>query len=543
LGLGNKDAAIDYFERGVTVAEGDSKTSLALATGFIAANENRRAIELLSALPRDSKNRIQETTLLLAAYLRDGQDLAALEAGEQLLLDRPEDPDAYATVGVLKQSLQDDIGARANLERALALDPVNIAAKYSLSHLEAAAGNLQRANQLLGEVLDASPAHAPALASLSTTLIAEQRFDELRQRIDAAVRTDTDSLLARLILVRLELSDDNSDAAIQVIADAKEVFPDDPRLFHAEALAMMQNGQIEGALSSIRRAVNADEQNAAFQFDLAVIGLRSGELETAESAINNYRLQFPDDYRGLVTQSTVYDRLGNTAAARQNISEFIERNPDNQAVTVLAGDVEMLAGNFALAVDYYETAAESIWNRDVAGRLAQSRALAGRDDFAEPLERWLDSNPEDAEMRRFYGQILQSEGDTQSAMSQYELALRENGDDPIALNNLAWQYALDGNVEAVRFAERAHELAPDNGSITDTLGWILFQQGNIDRALPIIEQAASQSPQNLEIQFHLAAVYAEVGKKTEARDIIERLLGSDQPFPSRPDAASLIKSL
>ena len=111
------------------------------------------------------------------------------------------------------------------------------------------------------------------------------------------------------------------------------------------------------------------------------------------------------------------------------------------------------------------------------------------------------------------------------------------------LNNLAWHYATLGREEAVELARRAHELAPDNGSITDTYGWILFQRGDVEAALPLLEKAAEQSPNNPEIKFHLAAAYVRKGNEAKASEVIAAALESDEPFPSRADAEELAKSL
>ena len=147
------------------------------------------------------------------------------------------------------------------------------------------------------------------------------------------------------------------------------------------------------------------------------------------------------------------------------------------------------------------------------------------------------------EMRRVYGQFLEAKGDQSAAVAEYEKLVAANQADPVALNNLAWQYAIAGNSEAVALAKKAHELAPESGSITDTYGWILYLQGEFDTALPLIEEASKQSPRNLEVQYHLAAVHSKVGNVAEANAIITSLLETDRSFPSRGKAEQLARSL
>ncbi len=54
--------------------------------------------------------------------------------------------------------------------------------------------------------------------------------------------------------------------------------------------------------------------------------------------------------------------------------------------------------------------------------------------------------------------------------------------------------------------------------VIDTLGWALFQNGQTERALQLLRDARLRQPGNPDIRYHLAAVLAHTGRKTEARD-------------------------
>jgi Flp pilus assembly protein TadD len=65
--------------------------------------------------------------------------------------------------------------------------------------------------------------------------------------------------------------------------------------------------------------------------------------------------------------------------------------------------------------------------------------------------------------------------------------------------------------------ERASQLAPDDSSITDSLAWAYFRNGDAQRALPLLERAAMAAPANGEIAEHLGDAYWMVGRRYEAR--------------------------
>ena len=144
-------------------------------------------------------------------------------------------------------------------------------------------------------------------------------------------------------------------------------------------------------------------------------------------------------------------------------------------------------------------------------------------------------------MRRIYAQLLEAQGNSQAAVLEYEQLVDRGSNDAIALNNLAWQYAEAGHDGAVELAQRAHEIQPDNGSITDTLGWILYREGNTRRALGILREARLQSPDDPEISFHLATVLAETGNASAASAILAELLSNNESFPSREKAEALAR--
>ena len=74
------------------------------------------------------------------------------------------------------------------------------------------------------------------------------------------------------------------------------------------------------------------------------------------------------------------------------------------------------------------------------------------------------------------------------------------------------------NVDAAEaMIRKASELAPDDGSITDSLGWALFKRGKVDDAISTLQQAAEKDPDQAEIQEHLGDALFKSGRHYEAR--------------------------
>ena len=130
-----------------------------------------------------------------------------------------------------------------------------------------------------------------------------------------------------------------------------------------------------------------------------------------------------------------------------------------------------------------------------------------------------------------------------AAAALFESVLKTNPDNAAVLNNLALAYQAQKDPRAVATAERALKLAPENAGVIDTLGWMLAQQGEVQRALPLLRKAVSLAPAATEPRYHLAFVLNQAGDKKAARQELDKLLADNKDFPQLDDAKSLLKTL
>ena len=63
----------------------------------------------------------------------------------------------------------------------------------------------------------------------------------------------------------------------------------------------------------------------------------------------------------------------------------------------------------------------------------------------------------------------------------------------------------------------ASALAPDDASITDSLGWALYKRGRLNEAIEVLSRAAKGDPTQAEIREHLGDALYKAGNRFEAR--------------------------
>ena len=92
-------------------------------------------------------------------------------------------------------------------------------------------------------------------------------------------------------------------------------------------------------------------------------------------------------------------------------------------------------------------------------------------------------------------------------------------------------------------ARRATELAPKQGEVLDTLGWVYFQKGMYSEATETLKEAATILPQHATIRFHLGMAHSKQGRKSDAAAELRRALLINPNFPEAGRARDLLATL
>jgi len=95
-----------------------------------------------------------------------------------------------------------------------------------------------------------------------------------------------------------------------------------------------------------------------------------------------------------------------------------------------------------------------------------------------------------------------------------------------ALNFIGYTYADRGiHLEkAEKLIEKAIELKPGNGYMTDSLGWVYFRQNRTELAITYLKKALDALPEDATIAEHLGDAYAKAGMIREAVEIYRQAL-------------------
>ncbi len=139
------------------------------------------------------------------------------------------------------------------------------------------------------------------------------------------------------------------------------------------------------------------------------------------------------------------------------------------------------------------------------------------------------------------GLLAQQAGDFAAAEADLRAVLALAPVHAQALNALGFFLAERGErlEEAQRLVERALELAPGTPAFLDSLGWVAFQRGAYEAALPPLREAFERRGDG-EIAAHLGETYWRLGRRNRAR---QAWLGGLEKDPEDPVLVETVRRL
>ncbi len=171
-------------------------------------------------------------------------------------------------------------------------------------------------------------------------------------------------------------------------------------------------------------------------------------------------------------------------------------------------------------------------------------ALRGQEQYAEAAESYdraialIDADAP-AYWFLYYSRGVTYEriGEWDKAEADFRKSLALSPDQPLVLNYLGYSLVEKNEKleEAQEMIEKAVAARPDDGFITDSLGWLLYRVGKYQEAVEPMERAVELVADDPIINDHLGDVYWAVGRKREARFQWRRALsfGPDEKDANR----------
>jgi putative PEP-CTERM system TPR-repeat lipoprotein len=242
--------------------------------------------------------------------------------------------------------------------------------------------------------------------------------------------------------------------------------------------------------------------------------------------------------------AAIYLATGRVAEALREAKQVQAQQPDQPFGFALEAEIEMAQKNWGNAERIYRGALKKFDVPLLTMRTHAVMEAAGKRAEAEQLaEGWIARHPKDATVISYLAERDLATKRYASATKRYLAALEKQPNNALLLNNLAVASNELKQPQALEYAERAHELAPENPAVMDTLGWILTQRGERERGLELLAQATDLAPNAHGIRLNFAKALIQAGRKGAARKELEVLAKLDNRLAVQKEAAALMASL
>jgi tetratricopeptide (TPR) repeat protein len=148
------------------------------------------------------------------------------------------------------------------------------------------------------------------------------------------------------------------------------------------------------------------------------------------------------------------------------------------------------------------------------------------DSARQRLTAIVTAEPKNVNALMTLGTLEGDAGNRDAAIATYREVLDVDSSNLYALNNLAYALAQDDTDAALKLAQKATEIAPNDPAVQDTIGWIYYRKGNYGTAVNYLKTAVAEEPTPRR-QFHLAMSYLKSGDQTLGQKMLQAALEKD----------------
>lgn len=362
-----------------------------------------------------------------AIQLHRAGRLAEAEDGYRALLaDHPDDAEVLHLLGLLRAQRGDVDAGLKLVTRAAELAPENAACRHTLGELYVNQGRLEEAAQAYEQARVLNPNLAAAYVGLGRVALLRGELDAAESHFRVALRADDNDVRALAGLGDVAMARGDSARALQRLAEAAELAPDNATTQITYAQALLDQGMLDFAEKALDNALATRPDFALARALRAEVHVRSGEITKALPILES--LLARGELEGMVRMG-----LGDIACAEGRFEEAVAQydealriEPGLVRAAVRRAETLARTGRVEQAVgDLRALAAVRGDDVKVHAALAQILAAASRHD--EALDVWAAAEarwPDNVDLRARHALALDRAGRTEAALAKADEAAR-----------------------------------------------------------------------------------------------------------------------
>jgi tetratricopeptide (TPR) repeat protein len=437
----------------------------------------------------------------IEAYVRSGKTALAYEKNELILKNDPKDPESRGLRATFMLDRGDINTAMSELQSVVTAKPNNWVARF----------NLGRAHFARGE------------------------YEQARQEFDAAIQLRPDYLPARLAQIQVSLIRGDTDAALHQADETSRIAPNSVEAKVMKAAALVRLQRFDEARALLTAILDKMPKQVDTLLELGVLDLNQKKVKDAEDLFHRAYEANPNNLRGLLGESRAYLLDGQPDKSVQLIVAEAQKKPANLDLQREVGNAQMAAGQYEQAIATWQSllakVSEPRLQSDIWTRIGQSYLRKGDiQQSINSLEKARQGQPTNTALTTNLGQLYEQVNKNDVARKYYEMSIKVDPNNALALNNLAYMISqTNGDLDqALTYATRAKQRLPDHAEINDTLGVIYIKKNLTDNAIDTFRTLVVKAPQNPTYHYHYAEALMQKGDRENAKKECQTAL-ADKP--------------
>jgi tetratricopeptide (TPR) repeat protein len=461
------------------------------------------AAELLKAMTKQAPDYLPAWCLLAQIAATNKKYDESLALLENVFSRDPDNPDARLVQAQNFMAKNESPKALENLDRLDKKYPNIAPIRYQLARAYLLNNNPSQAMSILTQTVAANPNYLEAVLLLADLNLRTGNAQAVVTSMVDLLKKQPDSFPAQVFLADGYRSLGRLDDAAAIFRERIKVSPQDPQPYLLLGITLRQQNKIDEARRAFEKALELAPENPLIADQLVDLDILVKDFPSAMRKVEERLSKNAQSAIAHFMQGKVYVAQGKMDLAEAALQKTVELDP-----------------NFARAYDLL------ISTYMASNKLPQALTQ---------LQTLLAKTPDNAPALMLSALIYEKLGDFSKARDAYEKLLSSQPDFTAALNNLAYLYAERFNQldKANELARKVRAAQPSDPSVADTLGWILYRQGDYQQALTLLQESAGKLPDNPEVQFHLGMASYMMGQTDVARTAFQKAATAPADFPGK----------
>ena len=465
-----------------------------LAVVYLLSKKRDKALSVLTTILETTPNDTDSLLLLVRIRLSERKAREAEALLETIIDTDPMREEAYYRLGLLQSSTGRRDRALNTYLKLLKAYPYAYAGYYYAASIYKERGDLHEAIPLLEKSLTIAPEFTEARLELADIYTHQQKFEDARAEYKRILTQTPDNLPAQFGMALLHHRAKETDETKKILHDITPLKKPWAEIYELISRLYIDRKKYSEAHTLLTGIMGPYEAESEFNY---ILGFVCEKLDDSTEAIHCFKKIRPDsDYyeRAILFVGAQLWEQGHQKKAVLTLENALEKRPESL-------DILSYLASFHEEMGLFEKA---------EGFLRQGVALNGMDPS----------------LYFRLGVLYDKWGKNKASVRAMKKVLKLDPDNPNALNYLGYSYAREGIHldEAERLIKRAMKHRPDDGYITDSLGWVYYQKGQFTKAVVTLREAVRLLPEDPMVLEHLADALAQDKQPRKAVDAYKKSL-------------------